>query len=80
MSDIWYRGELYVRRSGSPGCPDHRVQVDAQVTFRIPAEWPNRDDRRKAAKDAAEQALRKLGLGSAMDLEGARVTIDVVPL
>jgi hypothetical protein len=77
--DIWYRGVLSVHRSGSPACPDYRVQVDAQVTFRIPAEWPNREDRRKAAKEAAGQAFRTLGLGSAMDLEGARVSIDVVP-
>lgn len=80
MNEIWYDATLYVRQPGSPGVPDHRIQVDARITVKIRADWPNRQDRQDAAKRAAEQRFRKLGLGAVMDLEGATVRIDVVPL
>ena len=77
---VWYDCYLYVRRPGSPGCPDHRVQVDARLTVCVPAVPGAGRKQREAAKEAAEQAFRTLGLGNVMDLEGARVTIDAMPL
>lgn len=78
MERIWFEAYLYVRRPGSPGCPDHRVQVDARITLSVP---PGRNpELREAAKREAGKKLRELGLGTAMDLPGAKVTIDVMPL
>jgi hypothetical protein len=79
-SSVWYDCYLYVRRPGSPGCPDHRVQVDARLTVRVQRVPGAGRKQREAAQVAAAEAFRKLGLGSVLDLEGARVTIDAMPL
>lgn len=80
MSDMWYDALLYVRRPGSPAVPDQRAQVDARISVKVTAVPGAGPAQRAAARQAAESAFRKLGLGTAMDLPDARVTIDVMPL
>jgi hypothetical protein len=91
MERIWFEAYLYVRRPGSPGVPDHRVQVDARITFSVPPEPPaavggHAAGRlrvlagRETARREADKRLRELGLGTAMDLPGAEVAIDVMLL
>jgi hypothetical protein len=77
MTDICYDARLRIRRPGSPACPDHRVEIIAEITVRIPGEWPNPKDRKTAAHRAAGEGFRKLGLGLVMDLPGARTDIEV---
>lgn len=77
MSRVAYGARLHVRRGGSPACPDHRVQVDAETTVMVP---PGPDSRivREAAYQEAEDAFRqKLGLAVVMDLPGTQVDIEV---
>jgi len=90
-NEIWYDATLYVRRPGSPGVPDRRIQVDARTSVKLERHGAPRlsptgvraeveRHRRDAAKSAAETRFRELGLGAVMDLPDATVTIDVVPL
>ena len=77
MTRVAYGARLHVRRGGSPGCPDHRVQVDAETTVMVPV-GPDSRIVREAAYQEAEDAFRKLlGLGKVMDLPGVRVDLQV---
>ena len=76
MTRVAYDARLHVRRAGSPACPDYRLVVDAEVTVQVPV-GPDSRIVREAAYQEAEDAFRGMGLGKVMDLEGARVDIEV---
>lgn len=77
MSRVLYGARLHVRRAGSPACPDHRVQVDAETTVQVETAPDGYHVRADAYRAAEEKFRQELGLGTVMDLPGARVDIEV---
>jgi len=75
VSRVFYGARLHVRRPGSPACPDHRVQVDAEITVPVDTA-PDGYHVRADAYRKAEEVFREM-LGAVMDLDGVRVDIEV---